>query len=375
MGRPFLPFLPLLALLPFLPLLALPPFLPIHLSAQADPKTALLERAGWDALVAGRAHDAADAFREAIAADPKNARLYVGAGAAALLERRDADARQALEYALSLDPTLGRARVLLGQVLYRSGDLTGAIRTYELLTADAPDDKQAVATLERWRREADLNNRLQQTVGVHFTVSFEGPEEATLAARALDALERAFWRIGGTLSTYPFAPIPVVLYSNEQFRDITRSPSWAVGSYDGTIRVPVRGALDNPQELDRVLAHEFTHALVRSLSSRGVPAWLNEGLATALESGDLEWAERRLRAARAPVALGALTASFGRLSGAQAQLAYATSALAVRKLIEEAGGSAIANLLRDLADGVSFDAAFARRMQRPFAEFQASLVW
>jgi hypothetical protein len=32
--------------------------------AQADPKTALLERAGWEALAAGRAHEAANAFRD-----------------------------------------------------------------------------------------------------------------------------------------------------------------------------------------------------------------------------------------------------------------------------------------------------------------------
>jgi tetratricopeptide (TPR) repeat protein len=334
----------------------------------------LLERAGWDALVAGRPHDAADAFRAAIAGDPKNARLHVGAGAAAFLERRDADARQALELALTLDPRLTRARALLGQVFYRTGDLAGAIGTYETLVAEAPDDKQAHATLERWRREAQLNGRLQQTVGSHFTVSFEGPEEAPLADKALDALERAYWRIGDTLSAYPIAAIPVVLYSNEQFRDITRSPSWAAGAYDGTIRVPMRGALADPEELDRVLAHEFTHALVRSIAPRAVPTWLNEGLATALERGDLWWAERAVRDARGRVELSALTGSFGRLSGAQAQLAYAVSALAVRKLIEDAGGFAIANLLRDLGDGVSFEDAFAHRMQRPFSDFQASVV-
>ena len=358
----------LLPLLPFLPFL-------VSLAAQADPKTALLERAGWEALAAGRGHDAADAFREAIAGDPKNAELYLGAGAAALLERRDADARQALEYALSLDPKLDRARALLGQVLYRAGDLPGAIRLYETLTADTPEDKQAAATLDRWRREAELNNRLQQTVGSHFTVSFEGPEEAALAEKALDALERAFWRVGGTLGTYPYAPIPVVLYSREQFRDITRSPSWAAGAYDGTIRVPMRGALNDPEELDRVLAHEFTHALVREIASHGVPAWLNEGLATALESGDLGWAEHRVREAGTPVALEALASSFGRLSGGQAQLAYAKSALAVRQMIDEAGGPAVVNLLRDLGDGVSFETAFAHRMQRAFGDFQASLRW
>ena len=124
-----------------------------------------------------------------------------------------------------------------------------------------------------------------------------------------------------------------------------------------------------------MLAHEFTHALVRGLALHGVPAWLNEGLATALESGDLAWAETRVRNAGGPAPLDALTAPFGRLSGAQAQLAYATSAIAVRKLIEDAGGFAIANLLRDLGDDVTFETAFAHRMQRAFADFQATLVY
>ena len=349
-------------------------FLAAPALAQIDPKTALLERAGWDALVAGQAREAAQAFREAIAGDPKNARLYIGAGTAAYLERRDADAQEALEQALRLDPKLARARALLGQVLYRSGDLAGAIRTYETLADEAPDDRQALATLERWRREAELHTRMQLAVGAHFTVSFEGPAEAQLADQALESLERAYWRIGDTLTAYPIEPISVVLYTTEQFRDITRAPSWAGGAYDGTIRIPMRGALRNAKELDRVLTHEFTHALVHTLAPRGVPIWLNEGLASALESADLEWAEVRVGGAPAPVSLGALQNSFGGLAGNQAQLAYAVSALAVRRLIEDAGGFAIANLLRDLGDGTDFEEAFAHRIQQSFADFQASLA-
>jgi tetratricopeptide (TPR) repeat protein len=341
-------------------------------NAQIDPRTALLERGAWDALNAGRAQEAADAFREALAADPKNARLYLGAGMAAALQRRDRDAKDAFERALGLDAKLIEARALLGQMQHRLGDVAGAIRTYDALIALAPDHRDAQATLDRWRRELELHDRMQQALGSHFTVSFEGPAEAALAAEALEILDRAYWRIGLVLGgTYPNQPVPVVLYTGEQFRDITRSPSWAAAAYDGTIRVPMRGALDNSTELDRVLSHEFTHALVRSLASRGVPTWLNEGLATALESGDLKWAERQVQRLSAPVPLRALQSGFGRLTGDEAQLAYATSALAARRLIDEAGGFAIANLLRDLGDGVDFETAFLHRIQRPFSEFQA----
>ena len=340
------------------------------LGAQVDPRAALIERAAWNALTAGQAHAAADGFREALAADPKNARLHLGAGMAASLERRDADARDEFERALALDPKLAQGRALLGQMQYRMGERLLAVRTYETLVAMVPDDRDARATLERWQREADLHDRMQQAVGSHFTVSFDGPAEAALAAEALDALDRAYWRVGQLLGTYPSDPIAVVLYTGEQFRDITRAPSWAAGAYDGVIRVPMRGALDKREELDRVLSHEFTHALIRTLASRGVPAWLDEGLATALEAGTLEWAERQA-AAQDPVPLRALQAGFGRFTGAEAQLAYATSALAARRLLEEAGGFAIANLLRDLGEGLDFNTAFLHRIQQPFAEFQA----
>jgi hypothetical protein len=211
---------------------------------------------------------------------------------------------------------------------------------------------------------------MQLAVGSHFTVSFEGPAEAELAAEALELLDAAYWRLGQLFGSYPSAPIAVVLYTGEQFRDITRAPSWAAGAYDGVIRVPMRGALDQRPELDRVLSHEFTHAFIQTLASRGVPVWLNEGLATALESGSLAWAERQV-AVQSPVPLSALTSGFGRLTGAQAGLAYATSALAARRLLDEAGGFAVASLLRDLGEAVVFETAFAHRIQRPFAEFSS----
>jgi tetratricopeptide (TPR) repeat protein len=337
--------------------------------AQIDPRGALLERTGWDAITAGQGAAAAKAFREALAADPKNPRLHLGAGMAATLERRDEDAKDEFERALALDPKLTRARALLGQILYRLGDLAEAIRTYETLTAESPEDRDPQATLERWRREADLHDRMQRAIGSHFTVSFEGPAEAELAAQALESLDRAYWRIGPLLGVYPSDPIPVVLYTSEQFRDITRSPSWAAGAYDGTIRVPMRGALDQSTELDRVLAHEFTHALIRTLASRHVPMWLNEGLATALETGDLEWAQKQIREAGGAAPLRALQSGFERFTGDQARVAYATSAIAVRRMLDEAGGVAVANLLRDLGEGADFNSAFLHRMQRPFEEF------
>ena len=341
-------------------------------SAQTDPKTTMLARAGWDALARNQPGEAANAFREAIARDPRNAELHLGAGTAAFLERRDQDARASLERSLVLDPTLARAREVLGLVLYRSGDVLAAVRAYERLPG-GPEYEQARLRLERWRREADLHGRMTSVAGAWFTVSFEGDADAELAARALASVERSADRIGQVLSAYPIQPIPIVLYTTEQFRDITRAPIWAGGAYDGTVRVPMRGALANPQELDRVLAHEYTHALVHSLAPRNVPAWLHEGLAAALET-DLNQVNGAANSEPLPAgALAALQTSFGRFTGEQAKLAYEASARAARQLLDEAGGFAVANLLRDLGQGVDFHEAFLHRIQRPFESFEADL--
>ena len=215
--------------------------------------------------------------------------------------------------------------------------------------------------------------QLQQRRTDHFTVSFEGPAQTSLSGSVLEVLEAAYWKIAGTLSVRPTAPIPVVLYKAEQLHDITRSPAWAAGAFDGVIRIPMRGALENPRELERILTHEYVHALIQQLSPRPVPAWLNEGLAAALEADDLRWAHEWVRRAGRPAPLVVLQRPFLGLTAQQAGLAYASSALAAQRLLDEAGGAAIAALLRDVGQGREFGEAFAHRTQRSLATFQSEL--
>jgi hypothetical protein len=222
-------------------------------------------------------------------------------------------------------------------------------------------------TLDRWRREAELHRGMYVAGRAGFTVAVDGPGDDELAQRALDSLERASTRIGAALSHYPTAPIAVVLYTNEQFRDITRAPPWAGGAFDGIIRIPMRGALADAAEFDRVLAHEYTHALVYDLARSGVPTWLHEGLAVALER------EQSPAPPTVAIPLGTLGDSFGKLGDTAARDAYAFSAFAVQRLLDAHGGFTMTSLLRDLGSGANFEAAFADRFHQPFAEFDVSL--
>lgn len=340
---------------------------------QNSPRVAMLEQAGWEAIESNRLPLAASIFKEAISLDPKNAALRYGAGLAAFLQRHDAEAKQHLELALVLDPKLARARVPLAQVARRQGDFTEAIRLLEIAVTDLPGDAGLRDTLDRWLRERELHERMRLTVGDFFTVSFEGPEDAQLASQALESLTRAYWRIGDVFNAFPQKSVPVVLYTREQFRDITRSRQWAAGAFDGIIRVPMRGAGEKGEDLDRVLAHEFAHALIRSLATRGLPTWLNEGLASVLERDDLGWATKIVDKVGKLPPLRRLAVPFAKLSGDEAVYAYAASAVAARRLLDDAGGPAVANLLRDLGDGVDFEEAFLRRIQKTLRDFEASL--
>ncbi len=341
---------------------------PLTLAQRQSP--APLARAGWDALDAGRVPEALAAFEAALRLDPQQPPVLLGAGIAAHLRGREDEARRFLVDALKLNPGLTEASLVLGAVLYQSGDIDGAIDAYQQALAHTPDHPRLVQQLEAWRKEAALHSGFGRKLANYFTVLFEGPAEAQLAERALAILEAAYLRIGTALYTYPTEVITVVLYTREQFHDITQSPEWAGGAFDGRIRMPVQGALADAAEFGRVLTHEFTHALVRSIAGRGVPYWLDEGLAVRFEGTDPERNRARLRASGPSLPLGRLECSFAGLSAKDAAAAYAVSAAAVDRMFEAAGAPAVVSLLEAIGRGVPFAEAFEHHMMMAYPEFQ-----
>jgi hypothetical protein len=166
---------------------------------------------------------------------------------------------------------------------------------------------------------------------------FEGPEERVLADHVSAVLEKAYWNIGQRLNTYPSNTLEVILYTQRQFSDVTRSPDWAAGAYDGRIRLAVDGALNERATLDRLVVHELVHAMVHSLAPRGVPAWLHEGLAVSFEPGEKAWVQQTLGKASSLIPLDSLREGFTGLSSDQAQLAYAESAVAAGLIMKRLG--------------------------------------
>jgi tetratricopeptide (TPR) repeat protein len=325
--------------------------------------------AGWEAIKEQRFGDALEAFTAAAGPDRSDPSACTGAGFAAFMLGQDAEARGWLERALSLAPGNTDASMLLGELHHRAGRVTEAIATYESALEYAPDEAVFNEKLERWRKDATSRAGAYESRGAHFSVLFKGPADETTARRAVEMLEEAYWRVGAALATYPARTLSVVLYTEEEFRDVTLSPAWSAGSYDGTIRIPTRGALKRPEELQRILAHEFVHAVVATIGGRRVPAWLNEGLASMLEPGG--GPDEDTIDAGPGRSLAELEQSFAGFSSQDAHYAYATSARAVRRAVQLRGMSAIVALLEDIRRGVPFEAAFFQRISMRYQDFQA----
>ena len=312
-------------------------------------------RAGWEALARKDGAAAAAAFRAALDANPNDARSLTGAGLAAHLLNRDDLARDYFTRAIQANPRYPDALDALGRLEYSEANLAQAIDAYERLVKLIPNNEEVATRLEQWKKEAALHDTLVAQPTGRFTVLFEGESQQAIATRVSSLLEGAYDRLTRRLNAVAPNPVTVILYTGEQFRDITKSPSWAGGAYDGRIRVPVRGALDNPAELDRVIIHEFVHAVIHQAYPR-TPKWLNEGLATYLEPGDHAGLVRRLRGGDGAIPLAELNKAFSATEGEDAAVAYAQGYAATRFLAERLGDK-LPVLLQYLNDGMALDEA------------------
>ena len=325
-------------------------------SLHAQSSVTELNDAGWKALHDGNSDRAATLFADALTLRPKDPVLLFGWGAAAHAQGKQRDAMARLQRALESNPNLTVASRLLGQIAFDEGEVDLAIRTYEKALKHAPDDADLRNALHAARRDAEVHHTFEERRYDRFRVMFEGRAEESLATQATAVFNSVFFRIGDRLGEFPSNTIIAVLYTEKQFRDITRAPEWSGGQYDGRIRIPAAGASLKPELFERVLAHELTHAVVAGIVANGVPTWLNEGLAQTFDGSDPQAARRRMKVLGRSVPLKSLENGFGHLSAAGAQVAYDESLLAVSVMFERPGFG-WTRLLHRLADGQSFEDA------------------
>ena len=187
------------------------------------------------------------------------------------------NAYQYLQQILNNDSRNFLARKFMALTCYKMDDLSNCLIHIELALSQV-SDPELMELHDKIKREQKVMNGYGDQKKVHFKVQFSKDEQTGIENTVLDILEEAYRTIGSDFNYYPPSSITVILYNEKNFFDVTRAPGWAGGLYDGKIRIPIHGIEGQDALLKRILFHEFTHALVVSITP-ACPVWLNEGLA------------------------------------------------------------------------------------------------
>ncbi|MFN0152050.1 MAG: peptidase MA family metallohydrolase [bacterium] len=286
---------------------------------------------------------------------PKNPELLRLAGELHFRSGDNTRARHALEEAETVAPADAAVQRVLGEIAYREERLDEAIRRWKRAIELGEDDPRLAARVGKAERERGVEGDMDVVRDRHFVVKFaEGHTgaagEAELALRALDRIRD---RVGREVAWFPERPIAVILYSGEEFRAVTGAHAWMGGLFDGKIRIPIRGVDRIDENVEKLLAHEYAHALVAEKTGGGAPGWIDEGFAQWIAG---EWSGRRAEEASARLAGGALIdfasleGSFTRITDpALAEAAYFQAFLAVDYLMERYGADDLQRYLALIA--------------------------
>lgn len=287
-----------------------------------------LEAGVYDEAIA--ALEGAYALRPADGAARRNLALALARKAEERLRQRDGEAALTLlDRALELHPGRLRYEMLRGRALWRAGRLGEALRSAQHVVALSPgfaeawalladvherggNLREAQAALQRvqaltpdraaiGRRRADLARRAeaQERFLSHgsgnFQVRYSPDADPETVRLALTLLEDAYARVTADLGLAPRTPARVVLYEGAEFQRLTGAHSWVGALYaNGTLRVPTRNLERHRVTAARVLAHEFTHHLLRERAP-ALPIWWHEGIAQLVEDDEAAGRERRRR--------------------------------------------------------------------------------
>lgn len=342
------------------------------LSDEVSRQSALeLNNRGVREAQAGRFEEAAALLRQALALDPHDATTrrnlsHVLTDWARELERAGKydEAMAVLRTAVEHDPTNGIALIRLGDLTYLQGDAMPQAMAYwkraygHVPAAQWHGVASRIAQAERDQR-IEREFVLEQTP--HFDLRLQRESAPPRLASLSEGLERAYGRLRSSLGDGPVR-ITVILYTEGDFERVSGTRDWAVGFYDGRIRLRWN-EIGTPQE-PQLIAHEVTHAFLHHAYGHRLPLWVHEGYAQFQEGSAPRTAEQarleeRVRARTQWVPLKWLDARFTQPSGRDdIQAAYVQARLVVEELMTRYGMDRFTIFLTQIAAGRRVDAAY-----------------
>ena len=317
-----------------------------------------LRRANRAFAVGGYA-EAARLFQELAA---KEGRYRTYAGVAFFRMKEYESAIQQLEQAVAADPSDFQAHKFLALAWYLSDRLEESLEHARAGLALRPDG-ELEALLAKLERDKPVQDEYVDAEIPYFRILFDGQEQRETKRVVIGLLKEAYADIGKKLDLFPADPVTVILYSERDFAVATGAPFWVGGLYDGKIRIPVRGVIGREAALKRILFHEYTHALVFSITPV-CPRWVQVGLAEFCSGS-------RLLKIGQIIPLERLENASAWWNGESAPLAYRESHAAVAALIDRFGLDRLKQFLLALGRDETLPEAFQEAFYMPYSRFLA----
>ena len=301
---------------------------------------------GWRTLAQGRPDEAALLFGQGLVAIPEDPALLKGAGVAAVHAGRADEALGALEASARVRAD-AQVRMLLARLYdYRDEPERAVTHLRALLAAD-PTDVDAGRLLTKLEREQRTEASFVREPVNGFVLRYQPGFDAELRRAVVGALETARRRVVAQLGDAAVEPVRVVLYERGQFSDVTRSHTWVDGLFDGRIRLPLGPGRPRRIELERLLTHEYAHAVIHQCARGRAPRWLHEGLAQVLEGRVADSA----LAVSGGLTLAGLETLLTDDDPRRAHAGYELALFVVADLLDRGGMESMRTLLARLATG------------------------
>jgi tetratricopeptide (TPR) repeat protein len=334
-------------------------------------------------------------YQEALKLLPGDLALTLALGYLQVTQNHYLEAIDLLLPAADLHPKSADIPMLLGSAYYGMENLDEAIAQWNK-ALDISDNPRIHAAIAKTEREREISGSYSELRSEHFLLRYEGRQGEKLSDEVLNSLEKSFQDLVFDLDYNPRETIVVLLYPDQAFRDITRSPSWVGAINDGKIRVPVSGLSQLNADLVRVLKHELTHSFVRQITGGRCPTWFNEGLAQIEEGATTASMGSRLARAVAAGTLPSLASLEGPAASAgagqstsssslqgpfltlpkdQAVLAYAKSLAAVEYLRSNFDMSEIRRLLKAIPSQPDFGALLQDELHYNYSGFDQEVAY